>query len=99
LLRAIRDSRGDLELPPGGRLPSGKEIESDLRVLNRIWNKFETFANKYIAHTDRRDQPRCAPSLEELDLALKEIREIYLRYREFLTGDTSKEIGAEVIWD
>ena len=62
-------------------------------------SKFETFANKYITHTDRRDQPRHAPSLEELDLALKEIREICLRYRELLTGDTSKEIGVEVIWD
>ena len=70
LLRAIRDSGYDLELPFGGRLPSRNEIESDLGVLNRIWNKFETFANKCIAHTDRTDQPRRAPSLEELDLAL-----------------------------
>ena len=83
----------------GGRLPSQKEIESDVAALDHSWSKFEIFANKYITHTDRKDQPDRAPSPEELDLALKEIREIFLRYRKLLTGDTSKKIGAEVIWD
>lgn len=91
--------------PEGSKLPSGQTrlnsdvLSRDLNSLKRLRTSIEAFANKCVAHSDRRDMSTQAPSFSEIDNIIEEIRSQFVRYRSLLTGNVSSEIGPKITWD
>ncbi|MFQ5673448.1 MAG: hypothetical protein ACE5G9_10160, partial [Nitrospinales bacterium] len=58
---------------------SPKMVEADLEKLKRIASNVEGFADKRVAHHDRKP-PKILPTFNEVDDCLKVLDELYVKY-------------------
>ena len=64
---------------PGAPHIDSSQVESDLRRLREVTKKCEDFADKRIAHRDKRE-PKSLPTYNEVDDCINLLDELYVKY-------------------
>jgi hypothetical protein len=79
---------------------STSKIENDIRLLEDQTEKIVRFANKFIAHHDRKQGQHTIPTYEEAYSVIKQIDDLYCKYYLLLNqgGMTSREPVIQYDW-
>ncbi len=75
-----------------------KMVESDLKKLKETAKTCEDFADKRIAHSDKRD-PKSVPTFAELDDCLKLLDKTYVKYYHLFYAESMQTLDAEFQYD
>jgi len=85
LLEDIAANPGSLAPGPGERAPTPAGVGRDIASLKRLARPAEAFADRSVAHSDRR--ARGEPPIAALHAALDRLRELHAKYARLIPGD------------
>ncbi|MGD8277531.1 MAG: hypothetical protein PVH00_05870, partial [Gemmatimonadota bacterium] len=84
LLEDIAANPGTLAPGPGGRQPTRASVRRDIAALKRLARPAESFADRSVAHSDRRSGGD--PPIDALHAVLDRLHELHASYARLIPG-------------